>query len=546
MLKSIRDQINDATPKVNPDIGNGLVNKHIKDIESYVNSIFQIAFKDFDLKYLGYDKCTPKEELDKILTNKQKARIDVSKSNIYMVRYYFQYKGEDLPPLYLYLPYLEQGGILYLSGSAFSISPVLADKIISVGMNDVFVRLIRDKLNFKRACYSYLSSTENSINYRESIQYVYSVMYRKKNKSEKTVKPFKKANHLLVHYLFAKYGVSETFQKFFGFVPEIGDSVSINETTHPLDQYVICQSMNLNSLNSKKNVFYMPTDIRIAVRKEQYTTALKKYIVAFFYITDLFPDRVNVQDVDKPRLWIILLALMIFPNNISEGKLESDIRDHFSSLNNYVDDLVKVKLKESKIKDVSLDCNDIYELFNKIVVFFDDWIQASRGRVNSMYDKEISVLYYVCSDIIMQAFYLLYELKPLSKKHTNINVISKTINKFLKPTCILGLKNKSGYVSGNYTSGDNKYFKLTSILVPQESATTKKKKGGGISIGSATNNLHASIIEVGNAFGMPKTDPVGTSRINAYLNISPVDCTVQRNEELRETLDNFQERIRRE
>ena len=62
--RSIQNQLDKETPKINPDIANGLAVKHLKHVEAYVNDIMYSAARDFpkEIKYIGCRRCTPIEE----------------------------------------------------------------------------------------------------------------------------------------------------------------------------------------------------------------------------------------------------------------------------------------------------------------------------------------------------------------------------------------------------------------------------------------------------------------------------------------------------
>lgn len=530
--KSVLEHIDRCTPTINPMIANGLAVEHLKHVESYVDSVFKSASSGFPagMIYTGCRRCTPLEEYAET-TRKNRNTFDVAKSDVYMMEYNFTYLGEKLPPKYLFLPYVTSAGTIHLGGSRFVISPVLADKVISIGLSSVFVRLLKAKLTFNRLPHHYLINGN-----RESIQVPYSDIYNKKATGP-TFKPSIKAKCTLFHYLLCKHGFTQSMLKYANCNAILGNQ-EINAETYPPDKWVICTSTQIKPKGFGKQ-FYEPTTIKVAIPKNEYTPLVKSFICSFFYIVDHFPYRVQVEYVNNTRLWMVLLGLLIWSDTVSEGKLYSDICDHIASLDEYVDTLIAVKLKE-----IGYPCVDIYELFTKITSNFDEWLLSSNDRVNTMYDKELSILYYVCYDIIEAVIKLYFKLKAAQKKELTAKKIANIMNIYLKPGPIFKMTREHGEVTTTSTSGDNKFLKITCLLVPQSSTSKLKKKKDRVSISDPAKRLHASIAEVGAVAALPKSEPSGRSRISPFLQLSPTG-QVLRNEKHRSLLDGIQEKIRR-
>lgn len=497
--RSVLTQIDNETPKINPDIANGLVIKHLKHVEDYVDSIIKSAAQGFPagLKYDGCRRTTPIEEFREATKIKSNRSVfDVSKSDLYLMEYNFSFMGEKLPPIYMYLPYVTTAGTIYLSGARYVISPVLADRVISITPTSVFVRLLKARLMFNRDPYYFLASEV-----RENVQIAYSLLYNKKAISGVNNKPSVKAQCTLIHYLFCKYGFKETFKRFLNIEPIVGYD-EINTDNYNPDEWVICSSLKIPPKNYGKRI-YEASNIKLAIRKEEYTTNVKNYVGGFFYIVDHFPQRIKIEYLDNTRLWMTLLGLLIWSDSVSEGKLHSDINDHILSLDEYIDLLVKDKLLA-----IGYQINDIYELFALVINKFDEWLLSSNDKVNTMYDKELSVLYYVCYNIIEAIFSLYFNLKASQRKAPDVKDIKNKMTKYLKPGTIYKLTRLHGEVSTTSTSGDNKFFRLTCMLVPQTS-TNKARSRDKKSTTDQAKRLHASIAEIGSFCALPKSAPDG-------------------------------------
>ena len=531
---ALRQLINDATPKMNPDICNGLAVKHLKYVEEYIDSIFRSVAAGFPpgLTYDGCRRCSPEEEY--ALTTKKKVSrcvFDVARSDIYLMEYRFSWHGKPLPTKYLYLPFVNDAGVIYVSGSRFVISPILADRVISIGIANVFVKLIKAKITFNRTPHHFLANGQ-----RESIQVAWSDIYNEKS-NPNAPKATVKANCTLAHYLFCKYGFKETFLKFAGIEPVIGYD-EINTETYPSSEWMICESVKIKPKGFGK-LFYEPTSVRIAVRHEHYTGFVKSLIAGFFYCADHFPQRIRAEYVNHTRLWMVLLGHIIWSGNISEGKLHSDITDHIQSLDEYVDNIVKIKLRE-----IGYNIDNIYELFGLIINNFNDWLLQSDDRVNTSYDKELSILYYICFDISSAIIKLYFKLKAASKKEINENKINKIMTLILKPGLIYKITREHGEVSTTSTSGDNKALKTTLLVVPQSNSNRGKNKKDRMAINDPAKRLHASLAEVNAFFNTPKSDPSGRSRLSLYLGVTESGLIV-RNEKFKQLIDDTQQLFRR-
>lgn len=532
---SIIGLMEDATPKINPIIANGLAVEHLKHIEEYIDSVFRSAVVFFPegFVYNGCRRCTPDEEWAHTANKKGAAAVfDVAKSDVYMMEYMFSYKGDKVPSRYIYLPYVTKGGIFYLGGSKFIISPVLADKVISIGMTDVFVRLLKARLTFYRSPYYYIANDK-----RENVQVAWAKIYNKKTVVGVSSAAAVKGDHTLVHYLLCKYGFTETFKTFAGVIPIIGGD-EIDESKYPPNEWVIIKSTQLKPKKLRRAI-YEPTNVRLAIPIDNYTPAVKNFVAGFYYVLDHFPERVNIQYVDDVRMWQILLGLMIWNDNVSEGKIHSDIMDHFASLDEYVDVLVTDKFKE-----IGYNITNVYQIFSLIINKFDEWSLTSNDSVNTMYDKELSILYYVCYDIIEAIFKLYFKLKSAAKRDLDVKKINDLMSEFLKPGLIYRLNHDHGEITTTSSSGDNMFFKITSLLVPQSKTSKRGSAKSRAAIKDPAKWFHASIAEVGAVAAIPKSEPTGRSRVSPFLQISHTGL-VLRNEENRKLLDNVQRMVKR-
>lgn len=549
MDRHLREFMESDSPKLNPYLANGLAVYHMERSEKYLDDIFRDVFKNFTggITYQGCKRITPYEEYDQTKKKQGKNKkyvFDLARSDLYMIKVMFDFldpKDNQVKRIdrYLYLPYVRDAGAITLSAANYYISPVLADKVISIGINNIFVRPLCDKLTFER-----LMQTVVIDGVRESIDIPWSAIYHK-NAKARALKPKVRVNTTIAHYLFCKYGFTETLKTLCNTVPVVGGA-DINPNNYPIDEWTIFSTAfnnpNIKPKGCRGVSDWQPTKIRIAVRKDDVTPKVKSLIAGFFYVADHYPDRVQAQWVDNTILWKRILGIAIFSETISEGRLLEDINEHFKSLDNYIDPYTSIKLRS--VKRVDRPIEDIYQLFDLIIEKIDEWLLNSTEDVNTMYDKEFSILYFVLMEITKNIYLLYYKLTAASKKGLTLNEVNNIMNMTLKVGLIHAIRRSHGEVRVQTTSGDNKALKITSILVPQSSSNTQSNRKDRTAVTDPSKWLHASIAEVGGYLNLPKNEPSGRSRVNLCQNLKGME-DVCRNPKFKDLLDDIQAKIQR-
>ena len=528
--------LEENTTKVNPLIMNGLACTYVKHAEAYLDKVMQSAAKSFPpgLVYLGYERCTYLEEyLEATKVKNNKRAFDLARSDIYMVKYKFSYLGEELKDRYIYLPFVGDAGIFSLSDSRFHITPVLSDKVVSLGSNTIFVRLLRDKIIFKRCYHSLIIDGT-----RETCNVIWSQIYRKRETLTRQVVTTK-AVTALAHYLFCRYGFDEAFRKYTGVVPITG-TTNINEENYPKDKWVICSSTNVKP-KTFIHELYTHTDIKLAIPRDQFTDDVKSFVVGFYYVVDHFPTRFKAapEYLNNTQLWKILLGHIIFSGIYGEGKLFNDIEEHFVSLNDYLDNIVLEKLHED-----NYDVHDFYDLIALLLLQFNNLILDKNIAYNSLYGKSLEVLYYVLFDITAAIFRVNFKLNKLAGKKTlTAKDITETFNKGLKIGLIFRLRSGKIIASSVNYSGDNMYFKITSKINEQET-NPGNARGASKRITRGTDkHIDMSQVEVGSMLFLSKSDPNPTGHINPFMHFDPNNGSIIRNPELIEALDELQSKL---
>lgn len=509
------NKIEEVTPRINPLIANGIATRYMKDADQYVDDILTDASRNFPsgLRFIRSERCTPFEEFRKVTEKGVKTTVDIARCELYLRRYYFEYDGKPLDPKYLYLPSVGPAGSLVLNGGRFFVSPVLSDVVISYGQNDVFVRLLRAKVRFHRIAQSIIVTNADGVDHERPVQVVWSMIHNKNEAMRKLKSPVK-AHTTLPHYLFCKYGFYEAMNRFGKCNPVVG-TTDITPVNYPPQDWVIVTSTRKPPRGRAKG-YYEPTNIRIAIRREEYSDVAESMVAGFFYVTDYFPDRMNVEWVDSPRLWKILMGLILFSDMYSEGRLHDDIDKHIDSLDSYMDNIVRIKLS-----DIGYNCDDIYQLMAVIIENFNKWIFTVKDDINTMYGKELSILYDVLYDITNSIFHMLFNLRAVTKKPLTKDAVERTMGKHFRMKTIFGILKQHKGVNALGYSGDNKFFKLTSELVPQSSSGGRGASKERLSVDDQYLYIHASVAEVGGYLFLPKPDPSGHARISPFVQVGP-------------------------
>lgn len=531
----IAKHLNDPNivPPFNPLIANGIAVEHGKQAMPYIDSILRDVARNFppDLEYLGCQKCTPIEQFNFETAKKNSERnYDIAESSIYLVKFFFRFQGVNLPDHYIYLPHIGEAGTLFLSGTRYLVSPMLSDVAFSPSEKGVFKRLLRDKLNFERSQYHLKINDVTT-----SVQIAHSMFYHKTAKMRK-MRPMVKAECSLAHYLFCKYGVTETFKRFADCGIVVGKD-EINAVTYPDDEWVIMHSRGVKPQGLGKTRYIHTNEIRLAIKKKNFTVLTKSLMSGFIYVIDHFPERMKPEWIDEKGLWMRLLGLILFSPTIPEGKIHDDIFEHIKSLDEYIDSIVAIKLRES-----GYDVQDIYELIVVVLNNIDEWIRSAHNNMNSMYGKELTVLYNILYVITEAIFNTHYKLKAASRKGLKLTDVTKIMQMHLRPKLIHRISKGNNCISMDSYSGDNKVLSITTKLVPQKNHSRQGGQKERTSVKDGTKRFHVSVAEVGGFGNLPKSEPSGRSCINMHVHVGPKGKILRDPRKL-ELLDKVQEML---
>ena len=187
---------------------------------------------------------------------------------------------------------------------------------------------------------------------------------------------------------------------------------------------------------------------------------------------------------------------------------------------------------------IGLKIDDIYDFFAIIASEFSPWISNNQDKVNSLYNKELSVLPFVLFDFVKAVFNLFFALKANSRKDLTERDIEKHMKENLKPGVCYQLSKSHGEVTSISYSGDNMAFKATATLTPQ-TATSKmvKKAGDRGTANDPAKRIHPSLAECAAISSMTKADPTGQSKTNHYMQLDDTRTQIKRHPQFIEMQD---------
>lgn len=541
-----------AIPRFNDKIMSGLAVEQMRGVERYVDGLFRSISKSFPegLKYEGCRRCLPQEEFNEITPKRTgKPVFDIARNDLFLVEYNFTYTDpktgvkEPLLKRYMYLPFVRQAGLITIRGSTFSISPVLADRAISYGVNTIFIPLQVTKLTFERLDHTFrifdIDSMAGESSWNETANVAWATVYNRSPEKGANSKNRITAKHTMAHYLFSKYGVTQTFKMVSNSDVYVGYPDEVNYDIYPKEEWVICGSKQIcpRSLRGIRRIGYIASNVRLAIRRTAWTTKNVGLIAGFFYVVDHFPQRVEPEFINSTRLWRILLGHLIFGSNQSEGKLAEEVENHIESLDESLDERSRLDLRSENIM-----VNDVYELFAFIVGALSEMVIQSDNVESTMYDKELMVLRYALFDINKAISHFKFALQKAARKPKIKEEINLALRRNLTLDAITKINRQHGEVAGISSPGDNMYFKITSNLVPQTSATGTGRNSGKSAATDASKLLHSSIVEVGSYNNLPKASPDGRTRVGTCVQYDS-NYRVVRNEKFRPLIDDVQRRI---
>lgn len=524
MDRYFKQLVEDEIPKLNPILAGGLACHEVPKAMAYVDNILRASAWRFP-EELTYDKievCTPEETVEYATRKRDSKRTyDVAVSYLRLHRLIFTLTTIDHEtgrPVrqeikrYLYLPFVDQGGEIFISGTRNFISPVLADKVISKQRNGIFVRLNSARPTFKEELHDMLVVDTLGRQTLFSRAYAYSPLHHQAKKT--------KTNTTMTHYLMCKYGYAGAFERFAGCVPKVCLVDQWQLSDWPPEQWVTVFSKHpMIGVNGKKNI--VPNPFCLVMPRDDWETrpVLQRMVASFFYVTDVCSQQYHGLTADtldeylSIQQWCRNLGAMLYEGAGPGGVVMEKIQKHMSSLDKYLDEAVVKRLAE-----IGVFCNDIYEFFNEIETNIQTWMIEGADNINSIFGKELNVLtfllYSVTEAITMFCFKLAEKVDTKNKKELTLKVVEDLMNRTLRPGLMFFMNKKNPEVQPGSVPGDNMATKTTAMMIPQSASS--KGSGQHSSKPTPEQTMHVSVLAIALYCGMTKKQPDSRNRLNCY------------------------------
>lgn len=508
-MKSLHSFIKQETPKFNKDVVEGLTYTRAKNGLRYLDDFIHYTCSDRsitsnNLTYLGSMIATPEEEMEFIIGKKPRIVHDISENFIYLVKFMFKYGNEkQIRTSYVYLPYIEPGNELRLSGSNHLVMPTLADKVISVGEKGVFINILTAKHNF--------SHTHYQIDYddrRHSTTLLTTVLYRNPSvRVERTTR----AKATVMHYLLSEFGYSKTMEMMLGYVPK---------PTYDLTKKNLVKSTgNRPSGWIGDRDDYTPTNIAFEIDPEKESKSL--YCLGnMMYVLDQFPERITIDDLDNKGLWTRLMSEIIHSGEYTVGYLREKITAHFNDLNSRFD--VNVI---NKLKDLDINAKTFMDLLAIIFQNYPLWM-VSEGSgsyfSNKSYEVESFLYLYITSRFTRVVLDICKEELRTVSGLLDEKMVDKLFARHITPRSVFTLKSNKDYkpfMDSVECSGDHLYFKRTKRVAVQEANAIDTNRPD---TNTADKNLiTAESAVVGSLLALSKANPIPIIHVNPYVRLDP-------------------------
>ena len=528
-------------PKMNPLLAKGIARSQMCESEvlEQISRNIRSAFKSLpdEIEFVSLTQVMPTESYD-FMTKQRYSRhvFETARSDVYVVKAIFKVDGVEMGPAYFYMLFCGQAGEVFLRNSRFNLIPVLADGTFSVADASIFLNISKDSIIWSSTQHHFMVNDE-----RTSNNVVYAQIYRPKT-SQLGVGGTKlgiNCKPAIIVNLFAKYGPVEAFLKYCGAGIVIGDSHSINTQMYDPENWTIFRSYGFTPRTWKAGTVYIPSDIRVAVPREEASEEVMIFMSSLFYVVDHYPHLLHTNVIGYKEQWQLVLGLIYLNNKTtSHGQIQCSMEGHLGTLDNYLDSTSQARLQISHV-----NCKDFYDLLYYVATNYS--MLVINSDPTSLYDKEFMVRRYVLKDIEAGINSLTYDLLRIIKSRGRLPTpleFNKSVESHIKPEIIFELSKSSHKECESIAySGDCMALRITNKMVCQSSA---QRKGGKRQdpITDPSKTLHESIAEVASMLGKNKSEGTGREAMNHFCTTTTSGVVV-RNERCRALLDNVHAQI---
>ena len=555
-------------PKISDSI-NGYADKILAGVPDILLKVFadtatSITSDRIKLEVLDYTIVPPDEVMRNLHSGNAKTKHDIATSTMYTARFFFRYtdaRGE-VNEFYkdILLLYSTGGNLVKFSGTDYFVVPVLSDTVISPSSESVFIRVLKDKIPVEKF---YRSIIRNGVKYAGLI--LHATIMKVSDEQVGDVLGGKVYTPIAL-YPIAKYG----FKKWLSRTLDItGDKDVIVTMSGDIDtdQYTVYESTRTKPqqtgnkrtrntfdevardnivISSSNDLGYVGHGLRIAVHNNVIKTLaannklhiLENAISGIIYTMDvfsntsehtamLFANSYSTNQVDdETHYWKLLIARLAYNNNYTVERLSTDVMQHFSVLEGYLDILAK-----NALRTIGIDSNDFFELLD---ILLDRYMQLqlhSKTYNSDIANRYFDIIYYLCYPLFSAYNKVIFGINRQIVKSEysggNVDVTFATIeslmNREFKRETITRLVKTGGQNIALIVADsipDIKYPKGTAFQEDQ-SRGYGVLKGANTAFPEFARFIRAVDCLFGSILNLPKGAPSGRFRLNIFCGYNP-------------------------
>lgn len=467
----LSNTIDNHCAKFNTNITNGKVKDIMKWMPQYLDGIFRSSIKSLSpnvpLTYIGYEKLTPDEEFFNIIIgNNSKPRYDIAVSDMYSIKFIFDYNGEPIVKS-MYLPFGHEGNLITISNNKYTVINVLSDTVISPSTRQVFVRLLKNKLTFKSVQRNFLLNNEKVPGH-----IIYTTIVNVKNLKIK--QHIGKVHTPISLYLLGQYGIKETFRRYCNTEDVI---VTIDNVDNLRDKYNVYESTKIK-VPGLKTKNYVGHDVKICINKSvPRTTFMDNFIFGLIYAIDILPQFVDnimphivTNNVELEKFnWRVLLGKITYNDTFTITRIVEDMEEHFDTLQGYLDNLTRNQLLGTELGLNKFKLDNFFDLLAIILEEYNTLVVHSKEYNSNIHNRYIDILYYLMFDIFYSFNKVILNINKRASKQKEI-LSYKEVNKIMADiklkTIYQLVKSKSPNLAIQLTeaTSDIMYPKVTCLL----------------------------------------------------------------------------------
>ena len=507
--------------KFNHDLAMGYAHLEGDELAKLLDEILYDAFSPeaaLGIIYLGSEPCAPEEAVNEIHRASNSSGYDISRSDMYTVRYTFKIGNETIHR-YRWMPIIGRGNLTVLGGSWYNIRPVITDKTISPGAEKIFIRLLRDKIGIGKMNYAVNLNGLRLLDMSVPMMRLF-----------KTTPPRKATNCKItvVLYLLGRYGLRHTLALFgvteYQIVPVAAASLDPNSLVYTSSQF-----------GTRTEVDSIGKDIAIILPAALRSKLVDQLMTNLFYLLDY--STVTVDQLDQVGEWQRLLGKIMYGER-STVWLTMNIRRHFDTLTNaYVPPVMKKIIKDDfgDTLEIPLKEDAFFQLLMVTFKNYDLWASLANEISATAYDKRISVSYFILYNTITRVNKIAWEL---AEAKTNGQVSEQSILKLLRKYFTLrGMyrMTERTNISVQAVTHHNSCY----VYNMSTSAALQLNTGGSTGAQTANNSgppidgttlLHESHLSAGtlSAIGSSRMSPLST--LNVYAPVDRASMTIVPNQ----------------